>query len=587
MNITAWLHASWHLGWQRKQIVDVHNLQVTTSAAGWTGTITINNHDQFTLGDEIVIYNDDGSAIWAGKIRKRTYNEWENRYIYNVTGLGEHLLDLPFEIGYQTTEGRAVLPVGDLWRLELKKILGFYTPRYTTATDDYVDDLSGRWTPDFSGKRVGDLWRWFKAQYPVRIVPNLNDISGKITWQLAGYPDTTFIPPPEHNYTLEESIEEIATHIIQTPAAEQLLPQRSFESTLDANNTQWRVVPPGAGSFSITVDQEPITAYGYHGCRELSVTMTNNTFTGGWLGIETREKVSIVKGKTYVAGVYARGTNASLRILVNGTAGTTYNLTSDWREYAYQVTVSNADEVAVAVEVQPTNVTLDATARIDAPYFVLGTSALSEIAAVPFRTDLYKSIVDIKSSHYAGRITDVSGTLSSLTLKSYGVTFPTTIEGSVIDLFNHEMHWIGTVTDANNDDTITCNITTGTGTPPIGTPFRIRYTRIAGALAEAEWLYDVYFASLETQASPINTDELIKERSAPLVRLNLSCSPDRLPVIGQSIRNPQTGGELRIYEIGYTIANNTIIQINIAAGTPEQTLKSFWRQLTTRRQFQT
>lgn len=585
MRAYLWIHSAWGLGWGRKRRIENPSLSFTNAAAGWTGTATLTDSQPISVGDEIAVYVDD-ALVWLGKVIRTVFSSTSQQYVAEARGLTEDFLDLPAEIGYKTISGRAVLYLSDLWKYDLKYMVQSHTWRFLTAVSDAFT-ATGQWTPDFVGKTVGDVWRWYKAQYPVRIVPQA-DSGGRITFTLDTYPNSVYNTIGAE-YEREEDIRSFASRIIMEPADTQLLPQRNFEQTLDAENTHWKIVPPASGSYSVSIPPPEFPSQAYVGMRAVKVQMDSGFTTGSWVGLETRDKVKIVRGKTYAVGVYARGTNAKLRILVNGVAGAERTLAGYWDEYADSVVVNTADDAAIRFEVQPVNLAQPATVWLDMPYMKLFPNTISplyERAQTGYRLGA-DDVFRLYSPHIIGRAADISqdiGTSYYLTATNH--SFSAGLVGKTIEVYDANNRLFGTIDSVIDAETLYVTFPSGSPTPHPFSEFRIYAPSITGADEDAEKKYGVAYAVADTSAERVTSDEMLLFLSKPQVRCTFGIAqPARLAEVGEIVYDPQTGNELRIVEVGVEIFHGRVTGLRLVAGAPEPTLRSYFRNLQPVRRF--
>lgn len=586
MTIAGIIRYNYRNGWQPK--ARLHHLTCTLpiNAAAWSGEINFEATDLFELGDELQInlVKPDGTetTLWLGQIVARSRSNASNRIEYRARGLAEHFLDLPYP--YTDYPRRTRTPSAPpLWESILQKYLDEHTSRYTTLYDLPLTSINAD-TVQFT--HVADAYRYFRSLTPCRLVPELLQ-GGNVRWKLTTPNTNPYILPAHSNWELREQIIETGTRLTLEPPARQLIRDRRI-----THPDYWVLERPTL-SPPITVSITPldINSKGYFAPVATRLNANYDPYQYDpngdiWVSLHYTDRVRVARDfngnrKRYALGAYLRGQNLRARWNVNGVPSTFYTITGEsfsWFEMSLEI-IPNTDDLDIRLQFRPDQPGA-MYAVIDGVYLVEGTSdsanplrELARPAHAPYQDQIYSTL----SNSEIYRINSASGS-NPYTLSFTNTDFTTDYINATVELLTHLQSYFGTITAVPSTTSLQVQFAAGTPTPQHGQILLIhRHTH-------AETKYDTLYRTIETPAGATLAEYASLRQRFCSPQQHLLCTfpynGEPLPEIGQTLIAPNAPASyLEIQQIELSITNGTLSTIRLSAGTPERTLRAYFRSL--------
>lgn len=588
MKVYALIRQPYRSGWSVIDALKQPTLAVSIQRTGWVGDASLETTRQYPLGAELQLLNaDNHETLWLGKIVERRCRSTHKRWQYKLRGICEHFLDLPFPyqaLNYNRTRTGAAQAI---WEFHLAKHLRYHTPRYQPV---YNLNLASLQTRDLQFRTARDAFKLYQSLRPCKITPELLT-DGRIRMHLDEMPLTPYPLPRNAHYELAESILETATRISFSEPAKQLFKDRRL-----VNPEYWELIVPSGATASVTI-QDP-DQYGYLGAYATRIDVDITLLV--WVGLRYREKIKAPKDNQgqylpLAVGCRSRGDNAQIRLVVNNTPSTPQGAGSmdGYTEIAWLVTPA-ADELTLALEIQPITPTLPATVILDALYCIpAATANLNERDYPP-----HLPVADQIPSYLTGATTLAIAAVSNVSPGVYDLVapydaFPPSIPtGTTIQILQNSGYLQGEVINRQNPTTLRVQIPNGAPQP--GDILYLAH----GPAPNSELLYDALYTQLDTPAAPAltNLSHLIEQIASPSIALTAQfplAQGAPLPQIGQlalyghdastsplHCKGTAPPCPLPIYEIELPITNGRLQAIQIRAGTPELTMRALLRRLT-------
>jgi len=589
MNIHALIRDNYRNGWAVRDRIPNPTLTLTLNYTDFTGELRFDYDKDYRLGAElqIILYNPTSNTqqtLWIGTITEKRYQSHSPLISYRIRGLGEHLLDLPFP--YQDIPKRTRNPNAQtLCETILKRYLQQHTSRYTITYDLPITSLD---TDQLQFRTVADLYKLLQSLTPTRLraEPLQN---GRIRWYLEPPPNTTHYLPDTTQFELTTHIHETATRLTLEPPAQQLIKDRRI-----TNPEFWRLeIPTLFPPINASISPNDPNEYGYFAPTATRIDTNYDPYLYDpingdiWITLKYTDKIKVPRDLTgnrltLTIGAYIRGQNFRARWRINNINSTYYEATAiaPFIEMPYTI-IPNTDELDIALQFRPAQAG-PMYAVIDGVYLIPGDTPLNELSTPPFAplTDQIYSF--LTAPLFLATITHTSGSYPTFNITSLNANFTTDLINSPCEILHQNTSAFATITARPNPQTLTIQM----NDPVTPTPGDILIIHSD----PTELHYDTRYRTIETPAAATLHDFLrLKARfTQPAYQLQASIpyQPTQpIPYPGEKVKLgkqplsiPPYAPPLEIQSTELTITNGTIQSIKINAGTPERTLRAFFRQ---------